>query len=90
LKQIREQTLAKHQTDGRSATARAAVGSVAVAARCVESFVVSGSHRVSAQDVRIVAAQERDCDGGRCRVYQVTAARDSTQPFDLEVSVTCS
>lgn len=82
--------LTKQQRDAHSANARGAIGSVTVAARCVESFVVNGSHRVSAPDVRIVAAEPRDCDGGRCRAYQVTAVRDSTQPFDLEVSVSCS
>lgn len=90
LNQKRAQTLEKYRRDGQSAIARGVVGSVSVAARCVESFVVSGSHRASASDVRIVAATQRDCEGGRCRAYQVTAARDSTQPFDLEVSVTCS
>ena len=81
---------AKQQRDARSATARAAIGGVTVAARCVEGFVVNGSQRASAQDVRIVATERRDCDAGRCRAYQVTAARDSKEPFDLEVSVTCS
>jgi hypothetical protein len=90
LRATQRELLLKHQRDGRSTSARGAIGSVTVAARCVQSFVVNGSHRVSAQDVRIVAAEPRDCDGGRCRVYQVTAARDSTEPFDLEVSVTCS
>jgi hypothetical protein len=90
LSQMRQRTLEKQRLDGRSASARAATGSVAVAARCVEGFVVNGSHRASAEDVRIVAAERRDCEAGRCRAYQVTAARDSAQPFDLEVSVTCS
>jgi hypothetical protein len=90
LEQRRQQTLEKHQRDGRSARARAAIGGVSVAARCVEGFVVNGTHRASASDVRIVAAEQRDCDGGRCRAYQVTAARDSQEPFDLEVSVSCS
>ena len=88
--EAQREVLAKQQRDGRAASARGAVGSVTVAARCVESFLLNGSHRVSAPDVRIVAAEPRDCDGVRCRAYQVTAARDSTQPFDLEVSVTCS
>jgi hypothetical protein len=90
VNQYWQQTLEKQRRDGRSASARAAIGSVAVAARCVEGYVINGSHRVSAQDVEIVAAERRDCDGDRCRAYQVTAARDSTQPFDLEVLVTCS
>ena len=90
LNQKRAQTLEKHRRDARSATARGAVGSVTVAARCVESFVVNGSHRASASDVKIVATARSDCADGRCRAYQVTAARDGTQPFDLEVSVTCS
>ena len=88
--QYRQQALEAHQREARSAAARAVVGSVAVAARCVEGYVVNGSHRASASDVTIVAAERVDCDGGRCRAYQVTAARDGTQPFDLEVSVTCS
>jgi hypothetical protein len=51
---------------------------------------VNGQHRASASDVKIVAAERAECEGGRCRSYQVTAARESDQPFDLEVSVTCS
>jgi hypothetical protein len=71
-------------------TARSVVSSVAAAARCQEGYVVNGNHRASAAEVRIVAAERRECDGGRCRSFQVTAARDTTEPFDLEVSVTCS
>lgn len=88
--QSRQQALEAHQRAGRSATARGAVGSVAVAARCVEGYVVNSSHRASAPDAKVVAAERAECDGGRCRAYQVTAARDGNQPFDLEVSVTCS
>lgn len=88
--QSRQQALEKHQRDGRSAAARGAVGSVAVAARCVEGHVINGTHRASSSDVKVVAAERADCDGARCRSYQVTAARDGDQPFDLEVSVTCS
>lgn len=88
--QLLQPTLAKQQRDARLANARGAVGSVAVAARCVKGYVLSVSHRANASDVKIVAAERRECEGGRCRSYQVTAARDGTQPFDLEVSVTCS
>jgi hypothetical protein len=87
---VRQQALQKHQGEARSARARAAVGSVAVAARCVEGYVSSSQHRASASDVKIVAAERTECESGRCRSYQVVAARDSEQPFDLEVSVTCS
>jgi hypothetical protein len=90
VNQLLQPTRDKQQRDGRSASARGAMGSVAVAARCVEGYVVSSSQRASASDVRIVAAERRDCDGRGCRSYQVTAARDSAQPFDLDVSVTCS
>lgn len=90
LNQKRQRALEKDRVAGRSASARGIVGSVSVAARCVDSFIVNGTHRASASDVKIVAAAQRDCEGGRCRAYQVTAARDSAQPFDLEVSVTCS
>lgn len=76
--------------DTRVVTARAAEGSVAAAARCKEGYVVNARHRASAEDVKIVAAERGECDAGRCRSYQVTAARDGAQPFDLEVSVTCS
>lgn len=74
----------------RIGSARGAVGSVSVAARCIEGYVVNGRYSTSAADVKIVAAGRRDCEGGRCRAYQVTAARDGDEPFDLEVSVTCS
>jgi hypothetical protein len=90
VEQWRQQTLEKRRLAARSTRARAVVGSVSASARCIESFVVSGSHRASAPDVRIVAAKQVDCEGSRCRGYQVTAARDGTEPFDLEVSVTCS
>ena len=90
VSQWRAVALEKHQRDGRSASARGVIGSVSVAARCVEAYVASGNHRASAPDVKVVSAERRDCDGRGCRSYQVTAARDSTQPFDLEVSVTCS
>jgi hypothetical protein len=90
LSRARQQMLEKYGPDGRTASARAAIGSVSVAARCVEGFVVNGTHRASAADVRIVATERRDCDAGRCRAYQVTAAGDSQEPFDLEVSITCS
>lgn len=86
----RAQALQAHRRAARSGTARGAVGSVAVAARCVEGYVVNASHRASAPDVKIVAAERVACDRGRCRAYQVTAVRDGTQSFDLEVSVTCS
>jgi hypothetical protein len=89
-KQRLQPTLTKQVRDGRSASARGVVGSVSAAARCVEGYVATSTHRVTAQDVKIVTAERRECEGGRCRSYQVTAARDGTQPFDLEVSVTCS
>lgn len=88
--QYRQSALEKHRRDGSAGSARGVTGSVAVTARCVEGHIVNTSHRVSAQDVRIVAAQRGDCDAGRCRSYQVTAARNSRQPFDLDVSVTCA
>ena len=88
--QVRQAALQKHAPAARSASARGAIRSVAAAARCIEGYVVNGQQRASASDVRIVAAERADCDAGRCRSYQVTAARDSEQPFDLEVSVTCS
>jgi hypothetical protein len=88
--QYRRSALEKHRRDGSAGSARAVIGSVAVAARCVEGYIVNGSHRVSAEDVRIVAAERGHCDGGGCRSYQVTAARNKRQPFDLEVSVTCA
>lgn len=90
VNQYRQSALQKHRRDGSAGNARGVIGSVAVAARCVEGYIVNGSHRVSAEDVRIVAAERGDCDAGRCRSYQVTAARNSRQPFDLEVSVTCA
>jgi hypothetical protein len=85
-----EELRAKHQRAARSASARGAIGRTTVVALCIDSFVVNGTHRASAEDVKIVSAAPRDCEGDRCRAYEVTATRDSTQPFDLEVSVTCT
>jgi hypothetical protein len=90
VNQYRRLALEKHLRDGSTGSARGVTGSVAVTARCVAGFIVNTSHRVSAQDVRIVAAEHSECDAGRCRSYQVTAARNSRRPFDLEVSVTCA
>lgn len=90
LEQWGQQTLEKRRLVARSTRAPAVVGSVSASAGCIKSFIVSVSHHASAPDVRIVAAKQFDCEGGRCRAYQVTAVRDSTEPFDFEVSVTCS
>ena len=90
VNQLRQQTREKNQRDGRLTSAKGSVGTAAVAARCVEGYIVSATHRASGSDVKIVAAERRDCDRNGCRAYQVNAARDGTQPFDLEVSLTCA
>jgi hypothetical protein len=65
-------------------------GSGSAAARCVTGYVLKGSYSVSADDVRIVAERRHDCDTLGCRAFQVTTSRTSPEPYELDVSVTCS
>jgi hypothetical protein len=76
-----------HQRAERSPVVRE---SVTVSTRCEEGTLVSGSHRVSAADVRIVEQSAVDCDAEGCRAWMVTALRENGEPFDLEVSVVCN
>lgn len=76
--------------DTSAETAVSAEGSVAATARCKEGYVLEGKHKATDQSVSIVSANQRDCDAGGCRAYEVSAVSERTEPFDLEVSVTCS
>jgi hypothetical protein len=71
-------------------TAKDVTESVAATARCAIGYVVQGRPRASAADVVIVSEELLDCDVKGCRAFQVVAKRGSTEPFDLDVSVTCS
>jgi hypothetical protein len=66
-----------------------AEGGATASARCSAGHVLSGDYRASAQDVE-VSERRVDCDGMRCRAFQVNAKREGLEPFELEVSVSCS
>lgn len=76
--------------DTTAVTARSADGSVVASARCKEGHVVNGRHTASDRAVTIVSEDVRDCDADGCRAYQVNAVSESTEPFDLSVSVVCA
>jgi hypothetical protein len=65
-------------------------GNASTAARCISGYVAEGHYNVSAADVRVVAERKLDCDAAGCRSFQVTTSRSSPEPYQIEVSVTCS
>jgi hypothetical protein len=73
-----------------SASIRSATGSVAAAARCRDGYVLEGKHAAPDRSVKIVSENLRDCDVNGCRAYEVSAISESSEPFDLNVSVVCS
>ncbi len=82
--------LRERMPDTSTVTARSAEGSVSAAARCKEGYVVEGSHSADDQSVSIVTRDLRACDTGGCRAYEVSAASEHIEPFELTVSVDCS
>jgi hypothetical protein len=78
------------QDESESVTVRAVVGGVSATARCVEGYVDQRFRHPSAADVLIESEQLVDCDAGGCRAFQVIAKRQRTDPFNLDVSVTCT
>jgi hypothetical protein len=65
-------------------------GDASIAARCVSGYLDEGRYNVSAPDVTIVSERKLDCDAGGCRSFQVTTSRSSSEPYEVEVSVSCS
>jgi hypothetical protein len=65
-------------------------GSGGAAARCPSGYIVNSRYSTSSTDVRIVAERRFDCDARGCRAFQVNADRSSNEPYELDVSVTCT
>jgi hypothetical protein len=70
-------------------TAPSARDSVVATARCLEGEAIAGSSTSSAADVELTE-EFVDCDSNFCRAFQVRAARESAEPFALDVFVSCS
>ncbi len=77
-------------TGPENATVTNAVRSASVTARCAKGFVTANRHSASSSAVRITAEHFNDCEGSRCRAYEVNAKRDDSTPFSLTASVTCA
>jgi hypothetical protein len=65
-------------------------GSVSTAVRCDVGYVQQGTYSVSDRTVTVTSESSRECDSLGCRSYEVTAISESSEPFDLNVSVDCS
>lgn len=65
------------------------VESTSATVRCDSGTVVSGGYEASASDVILDSQGPVDCEAG-CMAWQVTAHRETQDPFNLRVWVECT
>lgn len=77
------------QTTTKEEQVNGIVESTSATVRCEEGNVVTGAYEASASDVIVDQQGPVDCESG-CKAWQVTAHRDTPDPFNLRIWVECS
>lgn len=65
------------------------VESTSATVRCDAGNVVTGGYEASSSDIIVDSQEPVDCENG-CKAWQVTAHRETQDPFNLRVWVECS
>ena len=65
------------------------VESTSATVRCETGNVAQGGYEASAADVIVDSQGPVDCDSG-CKAWQVSAHRETQDPFNLHIWVECS